>query len=182
MKEQNNAGISTASILRSDFETPEGYDALQQEFDEKFINSIEIALSDKYEDLAYELAKCGNATKAYLKTHPDSKATRKTISERVCRLLKYHPEIRQRAVQIRMTLKSKKIASLEEALIIKSEIARDKKVNAADRNKATKDIIDFHMEKRGKKLNVDLKGNITNSLEKGAISGIAELLAAAKQG
>lgn len=173
---------SVNSSLSSEWQTPEEYNALQQEFDESFINSIEIHLKPKYEEFACGLSKGLSATEALIAATPGCKATRKTMSERASRLLKDKPEIRQRAVQLRMQASVSQIASLEEALKIKTEIARNKKNKAADRNKATQDLIDFHLDKKGRRVNVDIRGSVANTLSKDAISSIAELIATAKQG
>lgn len=153
---------------------------LQQEFERNFIDAIEIKLPVKYEIFAQAYIECGNLTNAYIKAFPNNNSKRKTITEAASRLIKEHSEIKARIMQLLRQAATKTIASLEESLEIVTDVARTSKDEKTKLAAASK-LIDYHTAAT-KELSVNLKGNITNSLEKGAISGIAELLATAKQG
>ena len=122
---KNNSN-QAKDIVQAEIDTNMKY--LQQEFDKNFIGSIEIALPEDYERLAQALAKGKNATDAYIETHPGLNATRKTISERVSRLLAKKPAIKARVAQIQIQ-KIRAVMPLDEALSGLGEIAKENKIS-----------------------------------------------------
>jgi phage terminase small subunit len=153
---------------------------LQQEFERNFVDAIEIKLPAKYEVFAQAYVKCSNLTDAYMKAFPKNNSKRKTITEAASRLIKEHPEIKARIMQLLRGAAKKTIASLEDSLEVVTEIMKDSTDEKVQLAAASK-LIDYHTEAT-KELNVNLKGSITNTIAKDALSGIAELIAQANKG
>ena len=148
---------------------------LQQEFDKEFLGSVEISLHDKYENFAQEYAKCGNATEAYIRTYGNIRAKRKTISERVSRLLREKPIIKERIAQIRKDALRRNVMSLEESLTILTDIARtEKNQNPQVARAAANDIKEFYIKAKEGKLKVEIKGSVTNTISEETVSAIVE--------
>jgi hypothetical protein len=153
---------------------------LQQEFDRNFIGSIEIYIP-RYEALCVELAKSGNATDAYIKTHPEIKCQRKTASERVSRLLRIHPEIKARVAQISRAALKNDVLSLNEVLKYKTKLIKENmEKNPSLANAALKDLQDFYLKTKGEKLELEVKGNLTAAISEGTIPHLAKIFSEAK--
>lgn len=102
------------------------FSPVQQEFERKFIDDIEILLpadQQAFVDAYYRLGR--NYTKAYEETHPNKKCTRKTMNEHACRYVKNNPQILTKIAQTdRLAAeKAKTMLTATKALENISEIA-----------------------------------------------------------